>query len=78
MDVIKAGSVVRLLYWKDQKVYNFLVNDIYLEPYINGFKTIIKAAYYSDKSGCFVLETFFANDFFQAMSKAKEQDTRES
>ena len=69
---IKVGSVVKLLYWKDNKVHDFTITDIYFERYISGIKTIVKAKYYSEKVEFWCSETFFANDFFKAMKECAE------
>ena len=69
---IKVGSVVKLLYWKDKKVHDFTVTDIYLERYISDYKIIVKAKYYSEKVEFWCSETFFANDFFKAMKGGAE------
>ena len=68
---IKIGSTVKLLYWKDNKVHDFVIIDIFFERYLSDYKTIVKARYYSDKD-CSFVETYYINDFFEAMNKAKE------
>jgi hypothetical protein len=69
---IKIGSTVQLLYWRDQKVHDFVVTDIYFKHYVDDYKTVIKTAYYSKNSDCLFIETYDVNDFFEAMNKAKE------
>ena len=69
---IKIGSTVQLLYLKDKKVRDFVITDIFFEKYISGFKTIVKAKYYSQKCECWFEETYYINDFFDALRKAKE------
>ena len=69
MNEIKIGSVVKLLYWKDKKVHDFTITDIYFERHISDFKTIVKAKYYSEKAECWYSETFFASEFFADMRK---------
>lgn len=69
---IKIGSTVRLLYWKDKKIHDFVVTDIFFERYLTDYKTIVKAKYYSEHSDCWYIETYYVNDFFKAMNKAKE------
>lgn len=71
-DIIKVGSVVKLLYWCDKKVHDFTVTDIYFERYISGFKTIVKAKYYSEETECWHSDTFFSNDFIKAMEEGAE------
>ena len=73
IDDIKIGSVVKLLYWKDKKVHDFTVSDIYFERYISDFKTIVKAKYYSEETECWHIETFFSNDFFEAWKKVQNE-----
>lgn len=70
MSEIKTGTVVQLLYWKDNKIHDFTITDIFFEAYVSGYKTIIKAKYYSEKSDCYFTETYFSNDFFKAMANA--------
>ena len=70
MNEIKIGSIVKLLYWKDKEVHDFTITDIYFERYISDFKTVVKAKYYSEKSDCYFIETYFSNDFFRAMADA--------
>lgn len=69
---IKIGSTVQLLYWKDKKVHDFVVTDIFFERYLFDYKTVVKAKYYSKRSDCWFIETYYVNDFFDAMKKAKE------
>lgn len=69
---IKIGSTVQLLYWKDKKVYDFVVRDIFFERYLTDYKTVVKAKYYSEKGNCSFVETYYVNDFFDALRKAKE------
>lgn len=73
MNDIKVGSVVKLLYWKDKKVHDFTITDIYFEQYISDYKTIVKAKYYSEDAECWFMETFFSNDFFKAMKEGAEE-----
>ncbi|MBQ1517544.1 MAG: hypothetical protein IIZ46_05030 [Clostridia bacterium] len=70
MSEIRLGTVVQLLYWKDNKIHDFTITDIFFEAYVGGYKTIIKAKYYSEKSDCYFTETYFSNDFFKAMADA--------
>lgn len=70
MSEIKIGKLVKLLYWKDNKIHDFTITDIFFEAYVSGYKTIIKAKYYSEKSHCYFTETYFSNDFFKAMTDA--------
>ena len=70
MSEIRLGTVVQLLYWKDNKIHDFTITDIFFEAYVSGYKTIIKAKYYSEKSDCYFTETYFSNDFFKAMADA--------
>lgn len=70
MNEIKIGTVVKLLYWKDNKIHDFYITDIFFEAYSDGYKTIIKAKYYSEKSDCYFTETYFSNDFFGALADA--------
>ena len=72
MSNIKIGSSVQLLYWKDKKVPDFVIIDIFIEQYLFDYKTVVKAKYYSQKSDFWFTETYFVNDFFEAMNKAKE------
>ena len=74
MTDIKIGNTVQLLYWKDKKVHDFVITDIFFERYLFDYKTIVKAKYYSQKADCWFIETYFVNDFFEAMNKAKEID----
>jgi len=67
---IKIGSTVQLLYWRDKEVHDFVVTDIFFERYLTDYKTVVKVKYYSDKSDCWFIETYFVNDFFEAMNKA--------
>lgn len=76
MDEIKVGSVVKLLYWIDKKVYDFTVTDIYFEHYISDWKTIVKAKYYSEKAGCWFSETFFSNDFIKFMKEGADKEDK--
>lgn len=69
---IKIGSTVQLLYWKDKKVHDFVITDIFFERYLFDYKTIVKAKYYSEKSEFWFEETYYINDFFDALHKAKE------
>lgn len=71
---IKIGSTVQLLYWKDKKVHDFVVTDIFFERYLFDYKTIVEAKYYSEKSDIWWVETYYINDFFDAMKKAKEAE----
>lgn len=71
---IKIGSTVKLFYWRDKEVHDFVVRDIYFERYLTDYKTIVKAKYYSEKADCSFVETYFVNDFFEAMNKAKEAE----
>jgi len=71
---IKIGSTVKLFYWRDKKVHDFVVRDIFFERYLTDYKTVVKAKYYSEKADCSFVETYFVNDFFDAMKKAKEAD----
>lgn len=70
MSEIKIGTIVKLLYWKDNKIHDFTITDIYFEAYVSGYKTIVKAKYYSEKSDCYFTETYFSNDFFGALADA--------
>lgn len=70
MNEIKIGTVVKLLYWKDNKIHDFCITDIFFEAYVGGYKTIVKAKYYSEKSDCYFTETYFSNDFFGAVADA--------
>ena len=72
MNEIKIGSVVKLLYGIDKKVHDFTITDIYFERYISGFKTIVKAKYYSEETECWHSDTFFSNDFIKAMEEGAE------
>lgn len=76
MNSIKIGDAVKLLLWRDKKVHNFIITDVYLEAYINGWKPIIKAKYYcGDKAGDYwSSETFFLNDFLEAYELALKHD----
>lgn len=69
---IKIGSTVQLLYWKDKKVHDFVITDIFFERYLFDYKTIVEAKYYSEKSEIWFIETYYINDFFDALRKAKE------
>ena len=69
---IKIGSTVQLLYWKDKEVHDFVVTDIFFERYLFDHKTVVKAKYYSEKSDFWFVETYYINDFFEAMNKAKD------
>lgn len=73
MNEIKVGSVVKLLYWKDKKVHDFTVTDIHFERYISDYKTIVKAKYYCEEAKCWFIETFFSNDFCQAIEVGVEE-----
>ena len=70
MNEIKIGKLVKLLYWKDNKIHDFTITDIFFEAYVGGYKTIVKAKHYSEKSDCWFTETYFVNDFFKAMTDA--------
>ena len=70
MSEIRLGTVVQLLYWKDNKIHDFYITDIFFEAFVNGYKTRIKAKYYSEKCDCYFTETYFSNDFFKAMADA--------
>ena len=70
MNEIKIGTTVKLLYWKDNKIHDFTITDIFFEAYVSGYKTVIKAKYYSEKSDCYFTETYFSNDFFGALADA--------
>lgn len=70
MDEIRIGSIVNLWHWRSNTVKEFEVTDIFFERYISGFKTIVKAKYYSPKCECWFEETFFDNDFFKYAEKA--------
>ena len=70
MSEIKIGTTVQLLYWKDNKIHDFIITDIFFEAYVSGYKTIVKAKYYSEKSDCWFTNTYFVNDFFKAMADA--------
>lgn len=67
---IKIGSSVKLLYWKDNEIHDFIITDIFFEAYTSGYKTIVKAKRYSEKSDCWFTENYFLNDFFKAMADA--------
>lgn len=69
---IKIGSTVQLLYWKDKEVHDFVITDIYFEQFLTGYRTRIKAKYYSKNSDCWFTETYFISSFFEAMKKAKD------
>jgi len=71
---IKIGSTVRLLYWRDKEVHDFVVTDIFFEGHMISYKTMIKAKYYSKKSDRWFIETYFIVDFFDAMHKANKAD----
>ena len=71
MNDIKIGSKVELLYWQDKQVHTFEIVDIYFEAYISGYKTVVKAKYYSERSECWFVETYYINDFFKFMEQAK-------
>ena len=67
---LRIGNAVNLFYWRKQKVIEFTITDIFLEGYVSGYKSIIKAEYYSDDAECWYSETFFVNDFIKAMNEA--------
>ena len=69
---IKIGSTVKLLYWKDKKVHDFVITDIFFERYLCDYKTVVKAKYYSQKSDFWWVETYYINDFFDALMKTKD------
>ena len=77
MSDIKIGNTVKLMYWKNNKIYDFVIVDIFFEAYVSGYKTIIKAKYYSKECDCWFVETYFINDFFKALEKAREEKARE-
>lgn len=70
MNEIKIGMTVQLRYWKDNKIHDFTITDIFFEAYVYCYKVIVKAKYYSEKSDCYFTETYFSNDFFSAMANA--------
>lgn len=69
---IKIGSTVQLLYWKHNEVVEGEVIDIFFERYLFDYKTRVKVKFYVKSFDCWVLETYYVNDFFEAMNKAKE------
>jgi len=69
---IKIGSTVKLLYWKDKEVHDFVITDIFFERYLFDWKTVVRAKYYSEKSDFWFVETYYINDFFESLLKAKE------
>lgn len=69
---IKIGSTVQLLYWKDKEIHDFVITDIFFERYLFDWKTVVKAKYYSQKSDFWFVETYYINDFFESLLKAKE------
>lgn len=76
---IRIGSTVQLLYWRDKEVHDFVVTDIFFERYLTDYKTIVKAKYRSKHFDRWFVETYYVNDFFEAMKKAKEYtDNRET
>ena len=77
-DDIKIGSTIQLLYWRDKKVHDFIVTDIFFERYITDYKTVVKAKYYSKNSDCWFTETYFISSFFEAMNKAKDYEETEN
>ena len=74
---IKIGSTVKLLYWKDKEVHDFVITDIFFELYLFDYKTVVRAKYYSEKSDFWFVETYYINDFFDALMKAKEAEQEE-
>ena len=74
---IKIGSTVKLLYWKDKEVHDFVITDIFFERYLFDYKTVVRAKYYSEKSDFWFVETYYINDFFDALMKAKEAEQEE-
>ena len=71
---IKIGSTVQLLYWQDKKVHDFVITDIFFERYLFDWKTRVKAKYYSERAECWFIETYYINDFFDAMKKARSEE----
>lgn len=74
---IRINDTVKILYWKNNEVMDFTITDILLEKYVGGYKTIIRAKYYSENAECWFLESFFANDFIKAMNDAEERCVKE-
>ena len=69
MNDIKIGSKVELLYWKDKQVHTFEIVDIYFEAYISGYNTVVKAKYYSERSECWFVETYYINAFLNLWNR---------
>ena len=79
---IKIGDTVKLMYWKDNKIHDFVVDDIFFEAYLGtntvGYKIIITVKrQIKDNDGWtyWSTEKYFKNDFFNALAKAQEETT---
>ena len=69
---IKIGSKVKLLYWRNNELVDGEVVEILLERYLFDYKTIVKVEFYVKSFGCWVIESYYINDFIEAMKKAQE------
>lgn len=70
MGDIKLGSKVKLLYWRHKEVVEGEVVDIYLERYLFDYKTLLKVEFFVPSFDCWVIETYYINDFIEAMKNA--------
>lgn len=68
MDDIRIGSKINL-YWKHNEVVEGEIFDIFFERYLFDYKTKVKVKFYVKSYGCWVCETYYINDFFEAMKK---------
>ena len=71
---IKIGSKVKLLYWRHNEVVEGEVVEIFFERYLFDYKTIVKVEFYVKSFDCWVIETYYINDFFEAIKKAQETE----
>jgi len=86
MNDIRIGTKVTLLqtkyrdingrYTKVKIPVEYEVVDIFLEPYISGYKVVVKAKYYKPDCECFFMDTFFLNDFLEKISNVQFADLK--
>ena len=69
---IKIGSTVKLFHWRTSEVCEGEVSNIFFERYLFDYKTRVQVEFYVKSYDCWVLETYYVNDFFEAINKTKE------
>ena len=71
---ISIGSTVKLLWWRFNEIREGVIKDIFFEKYLTGYKTVVKVEFYMEKSNYWCLETYYVNDFFDAIKGARKNE----